>query len=101
MKLSNTPFGFFGLFFTEKRKPWPKWIDSDYGDKPPQRINQGSIRHTFINHATVLLQTDSCNILTDPIWSNRCSPLSWAGPRRHRKPGIRCEDLLPIDAMLL
>src|SRR5437867_2297390 len=101
MKLRNSPLGFFGLFLTEKRAPWPKWIESDYGEKPPERIDQNSVRYTFINHATVLLQTDSCNILTDPIWSYRCSPLSWIGPRRHRNPGIRLEDLPPIDVVLL
>ena len=44
---------------------------------------------------------DGLNILTDPIWSERCSPVSWAGPRRYRSPGIRFEDLPPIDVVLL
>lgn len=44
---------------------------------------------------------DGFNILTDPIWSDRCSPVSWAGPRRHKEPGIRFEDLPPIDAVLV
>ena len=41
------------------------------------------------------------NILTDPIWSERASPLSWIGPRRRRKPGVSWEDLPPIDAVLI
>jgi L-ascorbate metabolism protein UlaG (beta-lactamase superfamily) len=44
---------------------------------------------------------DGLNILTDPIWSDRCSPVSWIGPRRHKTPGIRFEDLPPIDVVLL
>ncbi len=39
------------------------------------------------------------NILTDPVWSYRVSPVTWAGPRRHRAPGIRFEDLPPIDVV--
>jgi L-ascorbate metabolism protein UlaG (beta-lactamase superfamily) len=44
---------------------------------------------------------DEFNILTDPMWSNRCSPVSWAGPKRHKQPGIRFEDLPPIDLVLI
>jgi L-ascorbate metabolism protein UlaG (beta-lactamase superfamily) len=44
---------------------------------------------------------DGLNILTDPIWSYRCSPVSWAGPWRHKAPGIRFEDLPAIDAILI
>jgi len=41
------------------------------------------------------------NLLTDPIWSDRCSPLSWAGPKRVAPPGVRFEDLPPIDVVVL
>ncbi len=44
---------------------------------------------------------DGINILTDPIWSERASPVSWAGPRRYRPPGIGIHDLPPIDLILL
>jgi L-ascorbate metabolism protein UlaG (beta-lactamase superfamily) len=44
---------------------------------------------------------DGVNILTDPIWSERCSPLSWVGPKRYSEPGIRFEDLPPIDVVLI
>src|SRR5258708_14074314 len=49
----------------------------------------------------LLIQTAGINILTDPIWSHRASPFAWAGPRRHRAPGLRFEDLPPIDVVLL
>jgi L-ascorbate metabolism protein UlaG (beta-lactamase superfamily) len=55
----------------------------------------------LINHSTVLLQHDGVNILTDPVWSKRASPLTWAGPRRFRDPGVRFEDLPDIDIVLL
>ena len=86
---------------TSRRGPWNKWIDSHPGSVPPQRVNGNGLRVTFINHATVLIQTEGLNILTDPIWSERASPVSWAGPKRHRSPGLRFEDLPPIDIVLI
>ncbi len=59
------------------------------------------MRVTFVNHATVLIQQDGVNVLTDPIWSERASPFPFAGPRRVRPPGIRLEDLPPIDAVVI
>ncbi len=88
---------------TRKPAPWPAWIETPPGPPPPARIAPGSgkVRATFINHSTVLLQMEGINLLTDPIWSARCSPVPWAGPKRVHAPGIRFEDLPPIDAILL
>ena len=58
------------------------------------------VRVTFVNHATTLLQLDGVNVLTDPMWSERCSPVSFAGPKRVRPPGLRFEELPPIDAVI-
>ena len=86
---------------TKNPRPWPEWIDSPPGPRPQPRVDDGRIRVTWVNHATMLVQMDGVNILTDPIWSERCSPVSFAGPKRHRAPGIRFEDLPPIDAVLV
>ena len=80
---------------------WRKSIDAAPGPRPPERVGGGWVRATFVNPSTVLLQFDNVNILTDPIWSERCSPVSFTGPKRHRPPGIRFEDLPPIDAVLV
>ena len=56
---------------------------------------------TFVNHATTLIQMDGVNVLTDPIWSERCSPVSFAGPRRVVPPGLRLDQLPPIDVVLI
>lgn len=80
------------------------WNDSNHvspGPAPPERVGNGDLRVTFVNHSTVLIQMDSLNILTDPIWSDRAGPFSWAGPKRVRPPGIRFEDLPPIDVVIL
>lgn len=55
----------------------------------------------FINHATFLIQWENLNILTDPIWSERTSPFSFAGPKRKRPPGIAFHKLPQIHYVLL
>lgn len=80
---------------------WREWVDAPPGLKPPGRVDGGRVRVTFVNHATMLIQIDGVNILTDPIWSERCSPVSFIGPKRHRPPGIRFDDLPPIDVVLV
>jgi L-ascorbate metabolism protein UlaG (beta-lactamase superfamily) len=56
---------------------------------------------TWIGHATTLVQLDGSNILTDPIWSDRPSPVRFAGPRRLVPPGLRFEDLPRIHAAVI
>ncbi|WP_253201216.1 MBL fold metallo-hydrolase [Sphingomonas quercus] len=56
---------------------------------------------TWIGHSTVLVQTRGLNILTDPVWAQRASPLSFAGPRRVRRPGVGLRDLPRIDIVLI
>ena len=68
---------------------------------PPRRVDGEEMVVTWIGHATVLVQTAGLNILTDPVWSDRVSPFSFAGPRRHRQPGVRFEDLPRIDLVLV
>jgi L-ascorbate metabolism protein UlaG (beta-lactamase superfamily) len=55
----------------------------------------------MVGHATLLIQAGGLNVLTDPVWSDRASPISFAGPRRVTAPGIAFADLPPIDAVLL
>ena len=57
---------------------------------------------TWIGHATFLFQTGSgVNILTDPVFEERASPLPFAGPKRHQSPGIALAELPHIDAVLI
>ncbi len=92
---------FMQWFLSRKPAQWPKHIDIDNQDIPMPRLSEDALEATFINHSTVLLQWSNINILTDPIWSERCSPLSWIGPRRVHPPGIDFEHLPPIDLILL
>lgn len=98
------PKGFLSVIrwrLTKDEGPWRTWVNAEPGRAPEKRVGQGELRITFVNHSTVLIQMDGVNILTDPMWSERASPVSWAGPRRVRSPGIRYEDLPPIDAVII
>lgn len=86
---------------TRRPGSWRSWTDSPPGDPPPRTVAGGRLRVTFVGHATVLVQMDGLNVLTDPVWSDRVSPLTWAGPQRVRRPGIRFEDLPPVDVVLI
>ncbi len=94
----------FGAFLkwrlTGERGYWPESV-AVVPTLPPQRVMGKELRVTYIGHATLLLQTGGVNILTDPIWSERASPLNFAGPRRVAAPGVRFEDLPPIDLVLV
>lgn len=69
--------------------------------KPAARNSSSNILVTFVGHSTFLVQANNLNILTDPIWSERCSPVSFIGPKRLREPGIRFEDLPKIDVVVI
>ena len=79
---------------------WPESLSNPEASTISDRVKEG-IRATYINHATVLVQVDGLNILTDPIWSERASPVTFAGPKRIRPPGIAISDLTEIDLVLI
>ncbi|MGH7537225.1 MAG: MBL fold metallo-hydrolase [Gemmatimonadales bacterium] len=56
---------------------------------------------TWVGHATFLIQIGELNLLTDPMWSQRASPLPWIGPKRWVAPGVSFDDLPAIDAVFL
>ena len=56
---------------------------------------------TFINHSSFLIRFRDTTVLTDPVFSERCSPVGWAGPRRARPPGIALADLPRPDIVVL
>jgi L-ascorbate metabolism protein UlaG (beta-lactamase superfamily) len=96
--------GFLDLLrwqLTKRPEPSPAFIADVEQSIPSPRVEGSGLRITLVNHSTVLLQQNGVNILTDPIWSERASPVSWAGPRRRRKPGVAFENLPPIDVVLI
>ena len=65
------------------------------------RDNQKMPTLTWIGHATLLIQLDGVNVLTDPHFSERASPFGFAGPRRLNPPGLAFESLPPIDVVVI
>ena len=65
------------------------------------RAPADEIRITWVGHATFLVQVGGVNLLTDPHWSRRASPVQFAGPARFMPPGVPWESLPPIDGVLL
>jgi len=55
---------------------------------------------TWVGHATFLIQIGGRNVLTDPMWGSRASPLAFVGPRRRVPPAMALEHLPPIDVVL-
>jgi len=86
---------------TSRAERSPAFISDVEQSVPPRAVEGSAVRATLVNHSTVLLQQRGCTILTDPIWSERTSPLSWIGPRRRRQPGVSFDHLPPIDAVLI
>ncbi len=80
---------------------WPTHVGLPVFPPPPVAAMAGEFVLTWIGQSTVLIQIEGCNILTDPIFSQRASPVSWAGPKRVRDPGIAFDSLPPIHLVLL
>ena len=62
---------------------------------------ESGLRLTWFGHSSTLIELDGYRILTDPVWSERVSPLTWVGPRRWYPPLIRLDQLPHIDAVLI
>jgi L-ascorbate metabolism protein UlaG (beta-lactamase superfamily) len=83
-----------------QKQPWPEHVE-DPPFPPPGRTAPDRISATFIGHSTFLLQLGGVSVLIDPIWSERCSPVSFAGPRRVRRPGQSLDALPGVDLLLV
>jgi L-ascorbate metabolism protein UlaG (beta-lactamase superfamily) len=84
-----------------QRAQWPDWVPNPYADTPPPKVEGTNVRLSFVGHVSWLIQTAGRNILVDPVWSERASPLSFAGPKRHNDPGIAFKALPGIDIVLV
>lgn len=98
------PLGFRELLrwnFGESRARWPKRLELPMPARPAQKVSGSDLRVTMIGHASMLIQVADLNILVDPVWSERASPLSFAGPKRVIEPGIEFDHLPPVDVVIV
>jgi len=97
-----------------KRRDFVLWMLGFYRDYPFQRVKPGFTypvpdtpfspekpSATWIGHSTYLVSIGGRHILTDPIWSNWCSPVPFVGPRRKRRAPVQLDDLPRIDYVLI
>lgn len=95
-------FGQLGRLYTQERWPaWPDEIPVPPAHRPAAAVTGPKARIVHIGHASWLIQTGGLNILVDPHWSERASPVSFAGPKRATAPGIAFADLPKIDVVLV
>lgn len=88
-------------FLTRKAARWPASVANTARPDLPEAVEPGQVAVTFVNHASFLLQTAGLTWLTDPVFAERASPVTWAGPRRVRPPGLAFEDLPEVHVVLL
>ena len=69
--------------------------------KAPTRHGSDPLAVTWLGHATALLEIDGYRLLTDPVWSERCSPVHNLGPRRLHPPPVPLETLPALDAVVI
>lgn len=80
---------------TSKSNPVPK--DFVFPRNPTPLIDPSAPTLTWINHSSFLLSLSGKRFLFDPIWSERCSPFPFIGPKRLHPPPFPVEQLPPID----
>jgi len=92
---------FFWKYLTgsDGRPAWPKSVAVNRV-APPARVEGERMVVTWVGHASVLIQTQGLNILTDPVWAEKAGPLG-TGPSRVAKPGIAFDALPRIDLVLV
>lgn len=85
---------------TTDAKEWPEHVENKNFPAPVLDPRDKSLL-TFINHATYLITLPGLNILTDPVFSERVSPVKFAGPKRVREPGVKFDNLPAIQVVLI
>ncbi|PZU94104.1 MAG: hypothetical protein DI527_04165 [Chelatococcus sp.] len=81
------------------RELFPEHYPAPPQDKPPARFEGTRVVH--LGHASFLYQIAGLNLLVDPVYSERASPFSFAGPKRVNAPGVAFADLPRIDVVLI
>jgi L-ascorbate metabolism protein UlaG (beta-lactamase superfamily) len=80
----KSPVDLLRWWTSNGRTKWPTWSPSPFSDRPPRRVDGTSLR-----------------VSIDPVWSERVSPVTFAGPKRVNEPGIGFDALPPIDVVLV
>ena len=96
---NGRPFWLVPRMLLTPRTRWPALVAVE--PRRPPTAGPDDVVVTFVGHATFLIQVGATALLTDPVYAERASPVSFAGPRRVRAPGVRFDDLPAISLVLL
>ncbi|NNC22080.1 hypothetical protein HJC22_40950 [Corallococcus exiguus] len=88
---------FFGG--AQRTPPAPLPVDDPRGAWT--RAPDTGLRVTWLGHSTMLLEVDGARVLTDPVFGDRVSPVSFAGPKRFHATPVPLDALPDLDAVLV
>jgi L-ascorbate metabolism protein UlaG (beta-lactamase superfamily) len=98
-RANGQPFWMVPRLLLTARTRWPPIVPVQ--PRRPPKPELDDVLVTFVGHATFLVQARGTAVLIDPVFAQRASPFSFAGPHRVRQPGVRFDDLPPISLVLL
>lgn len=88
--------------WTRQRPEWPEKVTYNTLDRDQfQELKPHELEIYFIHHATYLIRIGNVNIITDPVFSTRASPVEFAGPKRVHDLAITIEEMPKIDVVLI
>ncbi len=91
----------FKYITTREPESWTRNYETYVRDKPFFTPDGDDVLVTFVNHSTFIIQYEDMTVLTDPVWSKRCSPVQFVGPARFRPPGVHYQDLPSVDLVVI
>ncbi|KAJ1856574.1 Protein-lysine N-methyltransferase efm4 [Coemansia sp. RSA 2703] len=102
----SMPTLLYNFLFVADNKPVKKSIAEG---RVPQVVpldeakisNPSGVQMSWLGHASLLVQIDGATILCDPVFSERCSPSQWFGPKRYTKPACQVDDLPHVDVLII
>ena len=99
--IKRTPLHFLAWFLGFYRGDEKSIVPEGFSYPLPKNNPKKKDRALFINHCTYLIYSNDCHFLTDPIWSERCSPVSFAGPKRKNNPLLSIREIDNLDYILI
>lgn len=91
-----------GEFFFGRDRRTPSGVIPVESPQPTwARAPETGLRATWLGHSTVLLEIDGVRVLTDPVWGERVSPFSFAGPRRFHRAPVAIDELPELDVVIV
>jgi L-ascorbate metabolism protein UlaG (beta-lactamase superfamily) len=66
-----------------------------------RKAPETGLRVTWLGHSSLVFEIDGARLLVDPVWTQRASPVPFAGPKRFHAPPVALSALPELDAVLI